>query len=235
MAITPFLAMTASELEKCTHLPSKIAWMACHFSPYGRGLSNLPPALPEGSLLIVDDMTPIHGHDPEIITQQLMEVTNQQTLTAILLDFQRRESPEEAELAAYLTQALPCPVIVSECYADHSSIFLSPVPLSVPLQNHLSPWKGNDIWLDLGCWGEILTLTEAGCQISPLPPWELPEEGFCEESLHCHYRITEKNTAIEFTLWRTEEDLQELLEEAEELGVYHTVGLYQELAFATLL
>lgn len=229
MAITPFLAMTAAEMGNCAHLPPKIAWMACHFSPYGRGLSNLPPSLPEGSVLMVDDMTPMHGHDPEIITQQLMDVMQHQRLTGILLDFQRKEIPEEAELAAYLTQALPCPVIMSEHYADHTSVFLSPVPLSVPLQDYLSPWKGKDIWLDLGCWGEILTLTEEGCQSSPLPPWELPEEGFMEEILHCHYRITEKRSAIEFTLWRTEEDLSALSKEAEELGISNAVGLNQEL------
>ena len=46
MAITPFLAMTAAEFRKKEDLPDKIAWMACHFSPYGLGLSNLPQRLP---------------------------------------------------------------------------------------------------------------------------------------------------------------------------------------------
>ena len=52
MAITPFLAMTAAEIEHSTPLPPNVAWMACHFSPYGAGLSNLPKNLPAGSLLI---------------------------------------------------------------------------------------------------------------------------------------------------------------------------------------
>ena len=60
MAIAPFLAMTAAEMQNSSQLPPKIAWMACHFSPYGLGLSNLPKELPSDSLLMVDDITPPH-------------------------------------------------------------------------------------------------------------------------------------------------------------------------------
>ena len=48
MAIGRYFAMTAAEIRGCSALPAGIAWMACHFSPYGTGLSNLPPELPEG-------------------------------------------------------------------------------------------------------------------------------------------------------------------------------------------
>ena len=71
MAIAPFLAMTGAEMRNNSFLPEKIAWMACHFSPYGLGLSNLPRSLPPGSLLMVDDITPIGKHDPSIILDQL--------------------------------------------------------------------------------------------------------------------------------------------------------------------
>lgn len=235
MAITPFLAMTAAEMHNCPHLPPKIAWMACHFSPYGRGLSNLPDSLPECSMLVVDDITPIHGHDPEVITQQLAEAVQRHKLAGILLDFQRPGSEETAELAVYLTQSLPCSVIVSEHYGDNAPIFLSPVPPTVSLQDHIAPWKERDIWLDLGCCGEILTLTEAGCQCRALPPWEFPEKGFCEESLHCHYQIIQTEDSAVFTLWRTKEDLETFLEEAENLGISGTIGLFQELSFGNLL
>ena len=77
MAITPFLAMTATEMYRNTSLPEKTAWMACHFSPYGLGLSNLPKELPPGSLLIVDDITPPHGHDPVFIAEQLIGCVDQ--------------------------------------------------------------------------------------------------------------------------------------------------------------
>ena len=48
------LAMTAAELGAAP-LPSHPAWMACHFSPYSTGLTNLPPKLPQDSLLILND------------------------------------------------------------------------------------------------------------------------------------------------------------------------------------
>lgn len=231
MAIRPFLAMTTAEIRNCTPLPQKIAWMACHFSPYGSGLSNLPHELPEESLLVVDDITPIRNHDPEVITHQLLQCMDSLKISGILLDFQRPGINETAELVSYLQNALPCPAAVTEHYAEGIDlpVFLSPVPPSVSLTEHLSPWKGREIWLDLSPWGETLKLTEDGCNSTPLPPWESGRAGFSEETLLCHYQITSKETSAQFTLWRTEEDLHALLEEAESLGVCNTVGLYQEL------
>ena len=89
MAIAPFLAMTAAEICACPVLPPKIAWMACHFSPYGLGLSNLPKTLPPGSLLMVDDITPPHKHDPALIGKQLHSCVEALQCSAVLLDFQR--------------------------------------------------------------------------------------------------------------------------------------------------
>lgn len=231
MAIRPFLAMTAAEIRNTAILPSRTAWMACHFSPYGRGLSNIPSVLEEGSLLILDDITPIRGHDPEVITQQLMQAMEHLRFSGILLDFQRTGNRETADLAAYLSNALPCPAAVSQCYAESADcpVFLSPAAPSVPLKAHLSPWQNREIWLDVSPWGEVLELTEEGCRNTPLPPWEAPAEGFSDETLHCHYQITETETSARFTLWRTEKDLLQFLEEAAALGVTQAVGLYQEL------
>lgn len=234
MAMRPFLAMTAAEIRDNATLPSKIAWMACHFSPYGRGLSNLPCTLPEDSLLMVDDITPIHGHDPEIITRQLIQCRELWNLHGILLDFQRLENPETTELVQYLSKALPCPLAVSEGYADAADlpIFVSPVPPSTSLQEHLSKWTNREIWLDISTWGELLTLTEEGCKAISLSPWEFPEEGFSEERLHCHYKAEQTSSGIRFTLWRTQDDLSGFLEEAQSLGIVNAVGLYQEYTAA---
>ena len=54
MAIRTYLAMTASEFAKADPLPPHVAWMACHFSPYDSGLTNLPRKLPTNSLLILN-------------------------------------------------------------------------------------------------------------------------------------------------------------------------------------
>ena len=228
MAITPFLAMTASEMRNCAQLPPKIAWMACHFSPYGKGLSNFPKSLPPDSLLIIDDITPIYSHDPEVITQQLIQCLDTFSLSGVLLDFQRPENPEAAELTQYLIESLPCPVIVSEPYAPSGTVLLPPLPLTQSLETYLSTRQNQEVWLDLGCWGETLVLDETGCQNTALPPWEFPAEGFAEERLHCHYQIHNKENSVEFTLWRTKDDFSSLLEEAEGLGIHNAAGLYQE-------
>ena len=118
MAIHTYLAMTAAEFAATENLPEHVAWMACHFSPYGTGLSNLPHSLPPGSLLILNDRIPIYGHDPNRIGQQLLESAEIIHCSGLLLDFQRADVEESLRLAAHLISALPCPVAVSDCYAD---------------------------------------------------------------------------------------------------------------------
>ena len=232
MAILPFLAMTAAEMAKVSDFPPKIAWMACHFSPYGLGLSNLPQRLPPHALLLLDDITPIREHDPQRITEQLLNCLESLNCHGVLLDFQRPDVPETAVLVNHLTQTLPCPVIVSESYASELScpVFLPPVPPSVALEEYISPWEGRSIWMEIGLTGELLTLTEQGCETVPLPFPNEPSEGFPEKALHCHYRIETNEKSARFTLWRTEKDLAALLEEAEGLGISGAVGLYQEFS-----
>ncbi len=231
MPIPCYLAMTGAEFRQFPPDTGKIAWMACHFSPYGRGLSHLPEHLPSGSVLILDDITPIRGHDPETITAQLSQALEVLECSALLLDFQRPGVEETAALTAHLSTALPCPVCISEAYAlPNLPVFLPPVPPSQPLSQSLSPWQGRELWLDAALGGEIIQLTGKGAEVSPLHPWETPEEGIPDQILHCHYQIQLTDTAAVFTLWRTRQDLKDLLEEAASLGVTTAVGLWQELA-----
>ena len=158
MAMEPFLAMTAAEIRNISVLPGKIAWMACHFSPYGPGLSNLPKMLPDGSVLMVDDVTPPHRHDPVYVAEQLIGCVEKWKCSSVLLDFQRAGCKETMAIAESLVKALPCPTVVSEIYARDLDcpVFLPPVPPSVPIEEHLVPWKDREIWLELGLDGEIL-------------------------------------------------------------------------------
>lgn len=232
MAIAPFLAMTGAEIRQNPDLPPKIAWMACHFSPYGTGLSNLPRTLPPGSLLILDDITPIRHQDPVRILDQLWERTQALSCSGVLLDFQRPGIEETAALAEVLTQGLPCPVAVSHCYAGSGSypVFLPPVPPSEPPEEHFAPWAGREIWLELALEGEEITVTEEGTFFSPLPfPPQSGSEHY-EQSLLCHYRCTVQEDTVRFTLRRTPEDLEALVAESAKFGVTSTVGLYQEFA-----
>lgn len=224
MAIQPYLAMTALEIRENPTLPAPIAWMACHFSPYSRGLSNLPAGLPGDAVVMVNDFTPISFHDPVRIARQLEDLS----CAAVVLDFQRPGCKQTAALAAHLVKALPCPVIVSEAYAGSLTcpVFLSPVPPSVPLQAHFAPWQGRELWLELALEGEHITVTKDGAASAPCP--HSSADGFAEEKLHCHYSMELSEEKAAFTLWRTREDLEKLLEEAQALGVTTAVGLYQE-------
>lgn len=229
MATDMFLAMTGAEIAGSSCLPSKIGWMACHFSPYATGLSNRPKQLPTDSLLILNDMTPPHGHDSQVITAQLWECIEQFRCRGVLLDFQRPDCAETEKLATHLVNTLPCPVAVSEAYGKDLDcpIFLSPLPHHISLEEHISPWNNREIWLDLAMDAEEILLTETGAAITPLH--HISEiNGHRDASLHCHYRTELSEDTARFTLWRTQEDIDTLLEEAESLNIAMTVGLYQE-------
>ena len=120
MEIPLYLSMTAVEFSQCRILPDHTAWMACHFSPYGTGLTNLPTHLPKNSLLILNDRTPIHRHNPKQIRQILEEVVTALDCSGILLDLQRRDCPEAKEIIRQLL-TLPYPVGVSDNYAKEFS------------------------------------------------------------------------------------------------------------------
>ena len=231
MAMEPILAMTAAEMRNISEIPPRIAWMACHFSPYGLGLSNLPKGLPPGSLLILDDCTPPGRHDPELVALQLTQCAETLECCGILLDFQRPGQEETRALAKHLVSALPCPVAVSECYGKELDcpVLLSPVPPSMSLEDYIRPWKDREVWLEWSTEGEILTLTVQGCTVTPLPYPDFTTQGFAEETLHCHYTMETNEKSARFTLWRTKEDWNALMEDAEKLGVLAVVGLYQEL------
>lgn len=231
MATETFLAMTAAEIHCCGSLPPKIGWMACHFSPEAPGLTDLPTTLPPDSLLILDDSTPFSGHSESIILTQLREYVEKLNCQAVLLDFQRPYCPESLALAKHLSGALPCPVAVSEAYAKDLAcpVFLSPLPHHIALKDHLAPWQGRQLWLELALDGEIITVTESGATIAPLPPGRTFTAAHKDQALHCHYRAELSETEAKFTLWRTRDDLDDLLIETNALGINHAVGLFQEL------
>jgi len=228
MALPLYLAQSPSETAG-NPLPDNLAYLACHFSPGGTGLCSLPESLPAGAVVILDDSTPMNGHDPVRILDQFSDLLVRYSCESFLLDFQRPDVPGQQDLAGLLCTSLPCPVAVSEGYARALScpVFLSPLPPDRPLRTHLAPWQGREIWLDAALEGIQLTLTEEGCTAEPL--WDFPEDGFMNEELHCHYLSQTHADAAIFHLWRTRQDLDALLTEAEILGVSRAVGLWQEL------
>lgn len=231
MEIPLYLAMTAAEFRNCSKVPQYFGWMACHFSPYGTGLSNLPDALPPESLIILNDRTPIHSHDPEQITQQLIELIQNHRPTGILLDFQRPGCAQTKDLTKHLVQALPCPVCVSEFYARNLDcpVLLHPVPLNIPIGQYLQPWQGRAVWLEAALDGIHLQVTEKGCQEAVYTSETDEVFPHHDQPLCCHYRIRDGKDKLDFYLKRNQEDLHMLLEAAKLLGVDRAVGLWQEL------
>lgn len=228
MGIARYLAMTADEFASAQPTDEKIAWMACHFSPYSASLSNLPTNLPANSLLILNDSTPPDRPNPKIVSDLLKKILNEQKCSCLLLDFQRTEYPESRAIAKELI-TLDFPVCVSESYAKdlNCPIFLPPVPLTVPLAEYIAPHKGRQIWLDTALNCEQIEISKESSTSRPFfTPTACP---FKDEQLHCHYHISINEDSIIFTLQRTREDLEELLNEAETLGIEAAIGLYQEL------
>ncbi len=230
MGLPCYLAVTAAEFPKGQGQSPCLAWMACHFSSGGTGLSNLPQRLPPSSMLILDDSIPFAGHDPQRITAQLQEAVDAMDCACLLLDLQRPGSGEVAALCGQLTQTLRCPVIVSEHYAKALScpVFLPPPPLFTPLQDYLAPWQGRDIWLEAAQDRCLVMVTEAGSSRFPCQQEESPEPWFFDERLFCRYRWSLEGRTARFTVMRTRQELDTLLEKAEALGVTGAVGLYQE-------
>ena len=229
MAIALYLALTGAEFAFSDPKPERLAWMACHFSSYGTGLSNLPGELPPGSLLILNDRIPVCGHDPEKICRELEEAVSALACCGILLDLQRPKDPQTAAIVKAIT-ALPFPIAVTPEYAQGlpCPVFLPPPSLHVPLHKHLDPWKGREIWLEAALDACAITVTPVGAKAEPIPNIQAGRL-FEDETLHCHYATEIVEDAVHFKLYRTESDLKALLAEAEALGVTCSIGLYQEL------
>lgn len=171
------------------------------------------------------------GHDPALVLRQLTDLADTLDIGRVLLDFQRLDSPDNCAVAKALVTEAPCPVGVPAPYAKdlECPVFLPPVPPHIPLREHIVPWQGREIWLEAALGGEFITVTGQGSTISPLLPADIPETGLDDPAMHCHYRTKIYDDHIDFTLWRTREDLADLLREAVCLGVTLAVGLWQEL------
>lgn len=222
-----FLAQTAAEI----HLPlpedAKKAWMACHFSSYGRGLSNLPAILPPGSMVILNDRIPIFGHDPQKVAAELASLAEQLEISHIFLDFQRPDCEETAKVVRAVAEVLPCPVGVSEAYARDAdcAVCLGPVPPHLSVEEWIKPWAGRKIWLELAPVCRAYTIGEDGCRWEDTTPCgEFPHR---DERAKCRYRIEMGDDVVQFTLQRGSKELQ-LLQNVE--GIDCFVGLYQEFA-----
>ena len=225
-----YLAMTPGELTACPRLPENCAYLGCHFSSSGTGLSGLPQSLPRGSLLIVTDQFPIHRHDPEKISEQVHACVEDFGCALVLLDFQRPGNAETRQVVKSILRRLPGITGVSHLYAEglDCPVFLPPPPLWTPLKVHLAPWAGRVIWQEVALERAVVQVTTSGAAYREVPPEPTPLPHFSPE-LCCHYGIHTEKAQVEFTLTRTKEDLEGFMALGESLGIRRFIGLYQEL------
>ena len=231
MEIPRYLAMTAAEFRRAVQLPTHLAWMACHFSAYGTGLSNVPRTLPRSSMLMLNDRTPICGHDPEAVAKTLIETGSTLECKCILLDFQREGCEALFSVIDAVLKRANCPVGVSAPYAIgfDCPVLVPPIPPHILPAEALAPWEGRELWLELSAEGTEICVTEEGSRSTPLPNYIPTEPSHQETALYCHYTITLEEGRILFQLGRTKEDQASLLEATKALGVTHALGLWQEI------
>ena len=227
MGLPLYLAQTRAEFTACSLLPNHFAWMACHFSPYGTGLCGLPPVLPADAMVILNDRIPPNRHDVAYILDQLAQIN----CGCFLLDFQQEGNAEIEALTRAILEAESRPVGVSPQYGQglDCPVFLPPVPPDVLPEAHIAPWAGREIWLDAATEAVAVTVDARGShreQASLADSQPLP---FTHDALCCRYGTKLFSDRAVFTLQRTSEELPQLLEKAEALGVTAAISLYQEI------
>lgn len=230
MALPLYLAMTAAEISQAAALPARLAYMACHFSPYGDGLDAFPQQLPAGAMLCINDRIPPMGQNPEQICDQVEALVCSSQAAGVLLDFQRAGDPLTLAIAQALSQRLSCPTGVSACYGEScgSAVFVSPRPWEDPVRL-AQAWPGRALWLDAAIGCGKMHIDAEGARWQPLSQITIPADLHSRESC-CHYGICREPSGYSFEIMRQTEDLHLLLERAEEAGYCCAIGLYQQLA-----
>lgn len=229
MRLSCYLALTPEELAQCSAPPRHIAWMACHFSFYGTGLTNIPQKLPPDSMLIINDRVSLQRHDPEQILQELLQAEEALRPAGLLLDLQEPPTPLSEKIASTLAEKLTCPVGVPQAYAHCSDgpVFLAAPPLDIPLQKYASGWKGRELWLEAATETARLHITEKGAGYEVCSLQDRP--AFQDETLCCGYKLLTSDDTLTVQLYRDQKNVADLLSGAEELGFTKAIGLYQQL------
>lgn len=229
MSIPLFFAMSGEDMQKNPDISTNTAWMSCHFSPCGSGLTDLPTHLPPNGMLILDDRIPMDRHDPDLIRTQLLRTVEKLKCSYLLLELQRKDTriPVEA-----IVKSCSCPVGVTPHYAESPdcAVFLPPVPPHIPLPEYIAGWKGRRLWLEMALDGVDITVTPQGSTIAPVPFPEPQSPAHRDKALCCHYTLTAQPELARFSLYRTRDDIKLLLTQAEQAHIQLAIGLYRELA-----
>ena len=207
MPIPVYYAMTIEEMRTASQHPEHLALIDFH-----GGMKD--------SVLILTDRKPWDMQEiPTIVKDH----------SKILLDFQRPDDDNNLMIIAEL-ERLGLPYCATSIYATKydCAVLLPPVPPTRALADHIAPWKGRALWLEIALDGQHITLTKDGCAEQYIPHAQHRQGAHIDEKLHCRYFVHTTENAAEFTLWRSKEDIAALLSEAASLGIRLAVGLWQE-------
>lgn len=224
-----YLAVTGAELALASQNHKPLAWMGCHLSAGGSGISGVPASLPPDSILVLTDQMPPQGHDPHQVAQELVDAAHQLNCSRILLDFQRPKSDAGNQIVDSILTLADRPVGVSENYGEHfcCPVFLRPPPLWTALSDHIAPWKGRQIWLEAAQEDAVVTVTEEGGHYTVCD--HTGPYTFNSDKLQVAYRIETDPDQLRVYLHRGSKELQGLLHQAKQLGICTAVGLYEHL------
>ena len=235
MSIPLFLAMTASEFFQNGENPQNLAWMSAHFSPSDSGLSNLPPALPTGSILILDDQIPWTDHDMERVCQELTRVLLRDKAYGLLLDFEREPCEQTlllASAAAQCCREIGCAIAMPEVYRGDgdAACFLPPLPCTVPVDTVNLP-RG-PIWLDAAPTGAVARIGSEAVSITHADPGELAllaktHSVFRDPTLGCRYYSYRSGEEVVVSLFDTPGTVWEKLEQ---LPIELAIAAWRETA-----
>jgi hypothetical protein len=224
-----FLAMTAAEIAGNASLPPKLAYLSCRFALDADGICGLPETLPEGSILMLSDETPISHHDPQLVARQLQEAVQRLACRYLVLDLQRCASTLGRQIVEAVAQRAGCCVVVSEAYAagNELPVLVAPPPLWTPVQPYLERWKGRRLWLEAVCEAACVTVSQQGSRYEP-GYYSAEAHSFTDRDLCISYSIKCGSDRVEFYLHRGRPQLEALLCKVE--GLEGAIGLYQQLS-----
>ena len=231
MPIPLFLAMSPYEFTVCGKLPPRVAWMSLRFSPSGQGLSNQPKALPPGSLMILDDWIPWHGHSSSRIAQELEQLLGRLGCCGLLLDFERPPQTETLLLANALSclckqRGIPMAAPPAYLVNDHMEVFLPPLPV-LPRRNRDS----SRLWVDVS---PVEQSFKIGPDMTePLPPahrYRSPQPQNWQHSgeLPMLYRTYRQGDAIVLHLRRDPSVVRDYLCSQTDCRIRFALGLWKE-------
>ena len=227
MVLPLYLAMMDGEMQDSPSLPPRIARMGCTFDPDGPGLLDLPEALPQGGMLMVDDRNPISSQDPHVVATTLAEAADRLGITGILLDFERPPAAVSQAMAACIIRMLPCPVGIPPAYGASLDcpLFLPPCPLHIPMAEYLKPWQHRKIWMEARMLQQTVTVTSTGTVYGIPSPADNLTGGYYDEILCCQCIPEITDAQVRFTLYDTPETLQKKWKHP---NITRAIGLYQD-------